>query len=177
MCDDFFEISESFHLYLAGHAVEVVAHEIDDGVVFAQLLVVVTQCLGGVGERGVDGALHGVGGYEVVVDGDKRFRREAYKLFAEQESEGCARGEKDIPERGVALHEGACREVGQEGVAAHESAADSGKHYGVFVGRRRGCDGEPRGCVMAHAGAVAGIAHLPEYAARLVGPVKKKSAP
>ena len=62
------EVLEAADVHALGYATQVVAHQVNDGMVLATLFVVRSELLGCIGDAGVDGALHRVRGEFVPLE-------------------------------------------------------------------------------------------------------------
>ena len=120
-------VAEVGHAHPSRHRVEVVAHQVYNGVVLAGLLVVVQQQALGVGQGGIHGPLHGVGVYPVIRNPYKPFGRKTYKTAGPAKAVGGRAAQEDFLQRQVGGYLGARREVQQEGVAPLQAVPDGGK--------------------------------------------------
>ena len=116
-CFDPVDIPELLYAYILSDDAEVIAHPIDDHHMFGHLFLIREDTLFGIGETGIDRALHRIGGDGVPLYLDKTFRGEADEPALEVELELCPGIGEDLFETKVCFDRCLEGKIEQIGVA------------------------------------------------------------
>ena len=129
------DVAKPLHPDMGADDTEVVAHQIDDHDVLGHLFGIREDRLGRMGQMGIDGAFHGVGGDGVSLDLDEALRGKAGEKPRDVELEFRPGVAENLFEAQIGLDGGLAGEVEQVGVAGADLLEDT-VQFGFVSGKR-----------------------------------------
>lgn len=124
---DLLDVTETLDTHTIGNPVQVVANQIDDGVMLATFLVIPQQPGLGIGQRSVDRSFHRVGADHPVRNADETLGREADQTPRQQQLVTGTAATEDLLESKVRSDRSPLGQVGQKTVPAKQPPANDGE--------------------------------------------------